>query len=67
MSLRHIDIGSRFDGFVSNVASFREVEISDIRNIPSDVPGVTFRQADMMNIFWRIFWNIAIQFHGCMH
>ena len=27
----HIDIGSRIDGFVAHVASFREVEVLDIR------------------------------------
>ena len=30
---RHIDIGSRIDGFVSSVASFREIEVIDIRPI----------------------------------
>ncbi len=28
---RHIDIGSRIDGFVSHVASFRKIEVIDIR------------------------------------
>ena len=27
----HIDIGSRIDGFVANVASFRKIEIFDLR------------------------------------
>ena len=27
---RHIDIGSRLDGFVAHVASFREIEVFDI-------------------------------------
>jgi hypothetical protein len=31
--IRHIDIGSRVDGFVSHVASFREIETFDIRDI----------------------------------
>jgi hypothetical protein len=30
---RHIDIGSRLDGFVTHVASFRKIEIFDLRNI----------------------------------
>src|SRR6056297_3726527 len=29
---RHIDIGSRTDGFVAHVAVFREIEIIDIRS-----------------------------------
>jgi Caenorhabditis protein of unknown function, DUF268 len=47
--LKHVDIGSRIDGFVAHVASFREIEVSDIRPVTSQIPGVWFRQADMMN------------------
>ena len=32
---RHIDIGSRTDGFVAHVASYRTIELIDIRNIGS--------------------------------
>jgi hypothetical protein len=45
---RHLDVGSRVDGFVAHVASFREIEVLDIRPIPRPVPGVVFRQADLM-------------------
>lgn len=45
---RHIDVGSRVDGFVAHVASFREIEVLDVRKISAKVPGVTFRQADVM-------------------
>lgn len=45
---RHVDIGSRVDGFVAHVASFREVEVFDVRPITTQVPGVRFRQADLM-------------------
>ncbi len=46
---RHVDIGSRVDGFVAHVASFREIEVFDIRPLTSKVPGMQFRQADLMN------------------
>lgn len=46
---KHVDVGSRVDGFVAHVASFREVEIFDIRKITSNIPNITFRQADLMN------------------
>jgi SAM-dependent methyltransferase len=46
---KHVDIGSRVDGFVAHVASFREIEIFDIRPITTSIPGVTFKQADLMN------------------
>ena len=46
---KHVDIGSRVDGFVSHVASFREIEVLDIRPITAKIPGVIFRQADLMS------------------
>jgi SAM-dependent methyltransferase len=46
---KHVDIGSRVDGFVAHVASFREIEVFDIRPISTQVPGVVFKQADLMN------------------
>lgn len=45
---RHVDIGSRVDGFVAHVASFRDIEVFDVRPISTPVPGVVFRQADLM-------------------
>lgn len=46
---KHVDIGSRVDGFVAHVASFREIEVFDVRPISTAVPGAVFRQADLMN------------------
>lgn len=46
---RHVDVGSRTDGFVAHVASFREIEVFDVRPITTDIPGVIFRQADLMD------------------
>lgn len=46
---RHVDIGSRVDGFVAHVASFREVEVFDIRAIATELPQIHFKQADLMN------------------
>ncbi len=46
---KHVDIGSRVDGFIAHVASFREVEVLDVRPITSKVPGVSFKQADLMH------------------
>ena len=45
---KHIDIGSRVDGFVAHVASFRNVEVFDVRPISAYIPGVTFKKADLM-------------------
>jgi Caenorhabditis protein of unknown function, DUF268 len=46
---KHVDIGSRVDGFVTHVASFRDIEVLDIRPITTQIPGVVFKQADLMN------------------
>jgi SAM-dependent methyltransferase len=46
--VRHVDIGSRFDGFVTHVASYRDIEVIDIRPIQANIPGVTFMRMDMM-------------------
>ena len=45
---KHLDIGSRTDGFVAHVAAFREIELIDIRPIRSQVKNIVFRQADLM-------------------
>ena len=46
---RHVDVGSRVDGFVAHVASFRPIEVLDIRPLAIEIPNVTFTQADLMN------------------
>jgi SAM-dependent methyltransferase len=47
---RHVDVGSRIDGFVAHVAAFREIEVLDIRPLDTPIPGVSFRQADLMEL-----------------
>src|SRR5271163_1627119 len=46
--LRHLDIGSRINGFVAHVASFRTVEVMDIRPLPNPIENVKFVQNDLM-------------------
>jgi hypothetical protein len=45
---RHIDVGSRIDGFVAHVASFREIEIFDLRPLAWNAPNIKFTQLDLM-------------------
>ncbi|MDP7018325.1 MAG: DUF268 domain-containing protein [Pirellulaceae bacterium] len=45
---KHVDVGSRVDGFVAHVASFREIEVLDIRPQKNTVQNIRFEQADMM-------------------
>jgi len=46
---RHVDIGSRIDGFVAHVASFRAIEVMDIRQLTNTSPNIKFIQCDLMN------------------
>lgn len=47
--VKHVDIGSRIDGFVSNVASFMDIEILDIRTVNNPNIGIDFNQLDLMD------------------
>lgn len=46
---RVLDVGSRLDGFVAHVASFRTIDVLDVRPQVARVPGVRFHQADITN------------------
>ena len=41
-------MGSRIDGFVAHVASFRKIEAVDIREQTSEIQNISFVKADMM-------------------
>lgn len=45
---RHVDVASRIDGFVAHVASFREIEVVDVRPLSVKIPNVIFSVGDMM-------------------
>jgi hypothetical protein len=40
--IKHIDVGSRIDGFVAHVASFRKIDIIDIRDLSSEQKNIGF-------------------------
>jgi len=48
--VRHVDIGSRVDGIVAHVASFRDIEVFDIRPLTLALPSIIFRQADLTHL-----------------
>lgn len=47
---KHVDIGSRIDGFIAHVASFREVEMLDIRPLPEKIKNVHFTHGDLLDL-----------------
>ncbi len=48
--VKHVDVGSRIDGFVAHVAVFREIEVFDIRKQTNTVKNIVFKQADFMQL-----------------
>ena len=51
---KHVDVGSRIDGFVAHIASFREIEVIDIRPNESNVKNIKFIQQDMMDYDFKL-------------
>jgi hypothetical protein len=47
--VKHVDIGSRIDGFVAHVASFREIEVFDIRELSNTLPNISFRRVNLID------------------
>lgn len=48
---KHLDIGSRVDGFVGHVASFRSIDVVDIRKLDNKVKNINFLQHDITKPF----------------
>lgn len=44
----HLDVGSRIDGFVAHLLSFRQIDVLDIRDIESAIPNLNFIRGDAM-------------------
>ncbi len=47
-SERQVEIGSRVDGFIAHVVSFRSLEVFDIRQVSSEIPGIIVKRADLL-------------------
>ena len=58
---KHVDVGSRIDGFVAHVASFRELEVLDLRELPSKFHTLYFVIAISCDCLWSST-NAAIRF-----
>ncbi len=47
----HIDIGSRIDGFITHLATFRKVEVLDIRDLNDQVDkNIIFKKVDIIDL-----------------
>jgi hypothetical protein len=47
---KHVDVGSRIDGFVAHIAAFRKIEVFDIRNNKFQFKNIIFKKKDISNI-----------------
>jgi len=63
----HLDIGSRIDGFIANIASFMEVEVLDIRKQTIKIPNVSFKQVDLMDSSSLENYNGQCESISCLH
>lgn len=48
--VKHYDIGSRLDGFISHLLTFRAVIMIDIRPLNKKIPDLSFIQSDATNL-----------------
>jgi hypothetical protein len=62
---RHIDVGSRVDGFIAHLACVRNVEVLDIRPISAQVEKVNFYQEDISKLSEN--WFNAADCLSCLH
>jgi hypothetical protein len=64
---KHVDVGSRIDGFVAHIASFREIEVFDVRPMSNSIPRVVFRQVDFMQRSAEIEYDGYCDSLSCLH
>ncbi len=64
--VRHVDIGSRIDGFIGSLSVFRKVDVVDIRPQPIPVHNVSFHQMDLMNELSED-WRVCTDSLSCLH
>ncbi len=62
---RHVDVASRVDGFVAHVASFRDIEVLDIRPIKTSALGITFHQRNITEP--DATWDQSCDSLSCLH
>ena len=67
--VKHVDIGSRINGLIAHIASFRPVTIVDIRSVTPDIENVEFVQADCMspNFPWTDYCDSVSSLHAVEH
>jgi SAM-dependent methyltransferase len=62
--VEHWDIGSRIDGFIAHLLTFRSVNVIDIRPLKSNIAGLVFHQGNITNL---TFLDNSITSLSCLH
>lgn len=62
---RHVDIGSRIDGFVSHCLVFRKMEVIDIRNLSSTINNLSYIKEDATTL--KSFKNNELESISTLH
>lgn len=60
----HLDVGSRIDGFVSHVATFREINVLDIRPLFSSHKNIIFLRHNLIDSYHS---DILFDSISCLH
>jgi SAM-dependent methyltransferase len=60
----HVDVGSRVDGFVAHVVSFKPVKYVDIRPLATKVPGLTWLEGSVCAL---PFADGSVESLSCLH
>ncbi|HCO66624.1 MAG TPA: hypothetical protein DIT04_02555 [Dysgonomonas sp.] len=65
----HVDIGSRINGLIAHIASYRAVEVMDIRAVTPQIKNVRFIQADCMSpgFAWENYCDSVSSLHAIEH
>lgn len=63
--VRHVDVGSRIDGFVAHVASFRALDVLDLRSVRSSAANITFYTRDIAEEDHS--WDDCCDSLSCLH
>lgn len=64
--IKHVDVGSRIDGFVAHVAAYRPIEVIDIRPLNTKIDNMQFIQLDFMRSLPSIYHEYTDSI-SCLH
>ncbi len=62
--IEHVDVGSRIDGFVAHLLTFRSATVVDLRPLRSSVRGLMFKQGDITRLGFP---DRSIESLSCLH